>query len=556
MADSRRRGVEGRERKHGNTHATRFRETDGCDGGDAVVGRAAGKLRERRGREAGRRRDGRCGRQGLFAGYRLDDHRIRAGRRLRPDGVVGLRRARSRAADPVHADHHRCGPQLQERPRHVLRSVRRRHDLDVHRPRRREVHRRHPAHSARRGLHHQRHLELGSIRVRHVHGERGRGHRRRHRRRAHGEAVQRAAVHAGRGGHRARARLRRHVRRQPHRLGALHAGAVGQRPAGHPQGEPRLLRRGAEHPARRGSVHGRGRLACGGEVRTGRRCIHLGDVRGSAAERLRLAELRVGRLSRHLAAGDSGGRHENRREGRSGGRQRCHVRPGHSPSHQLRRRPRQDDRQRAERLRHRGLQRGRRHAVVLARHEVLHRCREGEEAARRRRLDGRCGRHPREGRHARCVQPVLLGRRHRAPRYRRGVHQPDERAGHRSIHQGRQLGRSVPASVYRSGGVGLGHERAHRDLQPVLLQGHGQLRLLHERNHRQVSRRGAGPAYCGRVVRSVEEGSVGRPVRHRAAGGRAVGVVREHRPLVLCEGQPQDREAEASSARTRLVAGE
>ena len=118
------------------------------------------------------------------------------------------------------------------------------------------------------------------------------------------------------------------------------------------------------------------------------------------------------------------------------------------------------------------------------------------------------------------------------------------------------LGRSVPASVYRSGGVGLGHERAHRDLQPVLLQGHGQLRLLHERNHRQVPRRGAGPAYCGRVVRSVEEGSVGRPVRHRAAGGRAVGVVREHRPLVLCEGQPQDREAEASSARTRLVAGE
>ena len=165
-------------------------------------------------------------------------------------------------------------------------------------------------------------------------------------------------------------------------------------------------------------------------------------------------------------------------KGEAAAGQRCHVRPGHSPSHQLRRRPRQDDRQRAERLRHRGLQRGRRHAVVLARHEVLHRCREGEEAARRRRLDGRCGRHPREGRHARCVQPVLLGRRHRAPRYRRGVHQPDERAGHRSIHQGRQLGRSVPASVYRSGGVGLGHERAHRDLQPVLLQGHGQLRLL------------------------------------------------------------------------------
>ena len=88
---------------------------------------------------------------------------------------------------------------------------------------------------------------------------------------------------------------------------------------------------------------------------------------------------------------------------------------------------------------------------------------------------------------------------------------------------------------YRSGGVGLGHERAHRDLQPVLLQGHGQLRLLHERNHRQVPRRGAGPAYCGRVVRSVEEGSVGRPVRHRAAGGRAVGVVREHRHLYFAK---------------------
>ena len=315
---------------------------------------------------------------------------------------------------------------LPERPGHVLRGVGRRPDVDVRHPRRREVHRRPAAHGARRGLHPQRHPERRGVRVRPVHDEGGRGHGRHDGGNQPPQAVQRASVHACRHRHRARARLRRLLRRPSHRLGPLPAGAMGQGPAGHPQGEPGLLRRCAEDGARRGGVHGGGRLARGGAVWPGGRGLHGRDVRGQPADGLRPAQLQVGGLARHLAAVRACRRHEEGRRRRIRRRQRCDLRSGRAPGHQLRRGPREDDRQRAERLRHGGLQRGRRHAVVLGRHEVHDRRGKGEEAARRRRLGGRRGRHPREGRHARCAGPVLLRRRLRAPGHRRRVRQPDE----------------------------------------------------------------------------------------------------------------------------------
>lgn len=237
--------------------------------------------------------------------------------------------------------------------------------------------------------------------------------------RAHGEAVQRAAVHAGRGGHRARARLRRHVRRQPHRLGgAKHAaGSSGTKASRSSSSRRTPTTTVAEAPpniqrARVGGVHGRGRLACGGEVRTGRRRIHLRRRSFAAQQPSGYDLLNCASVDSrwHLAAvaGDSGGRHENRRrraKRRLAGNDvtTCDSK-GLFAAYQLRRRPRQDDRQRAERLRHRGSYSAwaRRHAVQYsARHEALHRCREGEEAARRRRLDGRCADGIREkGRHA------------------------------------------------------------------------------------------------------------------------------------------------------------
>ena len=90
--------------------------------------------------------------------------------------------------------------------------------------------------------------------------------------------------------------------------------------------------------------------------------------------------------------------------------------------------------------------------------------------------------------------PVLLCRRLRAPGHRRRVRQPDEGARHRGEHQGRELGRPLPAPVHRPGGVGLGHQRPYRDVQPVLLGRHRQLRLLRERDGGRLPRRGARPA--------------------------------------------------------------
>ena len=304
---------------HGHDHSTAVRATGGRGRGDAVAGRPAGGVHQRR-RRQGRRETG-GGRLGghrhVQAGDRVHDAGVGAGGRLRPPGVVGLRRARARAAHPVHADrhHHRAG--LPERPGHVLRGVGRRPDVDVRHPRRREVHRRPAAHGARRGLHPQRHPERRGVRVRPVHDEGGRGHGRHDGGNQPRQAVQRASVHACRHRHRARARLRRLLRRPSHRLGPLHAGAMGQRPAGHPQGEPGLLRRCAEDGARRGGVHGGGRLARGGAVRPGGRGLHGRDVRGQPADGLRPAQLQVGGLARHLAAVRARRRHEEGRRRRT-----------------------------------------------------------------------------------------------------------------------------------------------------------------------------------------------------------------------------------------------
>ena len=113
--------------------------------------------------------------------------------------------------------------------------LRRRHDLDVQDPRRREVHRRRRPLTARdvaftiNGI-----LELrGFAQCRPVHG-RGKPwrDRRRHAWSSRMEqAVQRAALHAGRGGHRARARLRRRATaRTPSAAAAtcLSSGTSGQ----------------------------------------------------------------------------------------------------------------------------------------------------------------------------------------------------------------------------------------------------------------------------------------------------------------------------------------
>ena len=129
-------------------------------------------------------------------------------------------------------------------------------------------------------------------------------------------------------------------------------------------------------------------------------------------------------------------------------------------------------------------------------------------------------------------------------------------ARHRGEHQGRQLGRPLPSPVHRPGGVGLGHQRPYRDVQPVLLGRHRQLRLLRERDGGRLPRRGAQHSARGGLVRVLEEGAVGRHDRLRPAGRRAVGVVRQRRPPVLREGEPQGGEAEAAPARPRLVAGE
>ncbi len=53
----------------------------------------------------------------------------------------------------------------------------------------------------------------------------------------------------------------------------------------------------------------------GGAVRPGGRGLHLRDVRGQPAGGLRLAQLRVGRFARHLAAHHPRGRDEDRRKG-------------------------------------------------------------------------------------------------------------------------------------------------------------------------------------------------------------------------------------------------
>ena len=87
-------------------------------------------------------------------------------------------------------------------------------------------------------------------------------------------------------------------------------------------------------------------------------------------------------------------------------------------------------------------------------------------------------------------------------------------------------------SFTRPGGVGLGHQCAHRDVQPVL-QGHGQRRLRTPRPTPTSTRRWRNQG--GGLVRPVAEGPVGRHDRHRAAGRRAVGVVREHRPLYFAK---------------------
>ena len=136
---------------------------------DSRAGNHQALLRQTRGRRARRHRP--CGRRarslpvrpargarrrGSLAGHRHHDDLLRTGRRLRPAQVVGLRRARARAAHPVHAHRDRHRALVQERPRHVLRVLRGRAHLDVHDPRRRHVHRRRATHGARRGLHHQR----------------------------------------------------------------------------------------------------------------------------------------------------------------------------------------------------------------------------------------------------------------------------------------------------------------------------------------------------------------------------------------------------------------
>ena len=149
----------------------------------AGSGRSAGRSRDARGRAAPPARHGGkrlCGRG--HAGYRRHEYRERARRRLRPARVLGLRRACARAAHPVHPHHHGPGPQLCERPRDGLRLLGRRARVDVRDPRRRRLLRRRGAHRRRRRLYGERRHRLHHVRGGPLHGRRGRGHRRLHRR--------------------------------------------------------------------------------------------------------------------------------------------------------------------------------------------------------------------------------------------------------------------------------------------------------------------------------------------------------------------------------------
>ena len=176
----------------------------------------------------------------------------------------------------------------------------------LHHPRRRALHRRRAAHGARRGVYHQRHPHGRGLGMRPVHGARGRRTGRRHGGHPHEQAVQRASCtrlavigivpeHAyGEAAYGA----------NPIGSGPLYAGAVGPRPAGHPEGQPRLLRRSS----RRSSAWWpcSWRRTPRSPRRSPAKWTWPTPLRRSPTQRarraIRLAELRVGRFARHLAA--------------------------------------------------------------------------------------------------------------------------------------------------------------------------------------------------------------------------------------------------------------
>ena len=132
-----------------------------------------------------------------------------------------------------------------------------------------------------------------------------------------------------------------------------------------------------------------------------------------------------------------------------------------------------------------------------------------------------------DGVRAKDVRFVLLGVRLGAPGHRHGVCQPDGRAWHQGVAEGCKLGRHLPTPVQRPRRVGLGLEQPDRDLQPELLDGQWQLRVLRERGGGRASERRAGQPCDCRFVRRVEACHVGRRERRGPARRCHMGVVRQ-----------------------------
>ena len=319
-----------------------------------------------------------------------------------------------------------------------------------------------------------------------------RGRRRRHGGHPHEKAVQRASVHAGRGGHRARARLRRGLRPNPVGSGRylLEQWDKGQQVIlrANPDyyGEaPKMERVVVVFMEEDASLA----AAQSGQVDVAYTAATYAANQPAGYD---LAELRVGGLARHLPSVRPRRRLQNEKGDAvpAGNDVTCDLAVRQAINYGVDRERMIDN-------------------VLNGYGTVAYSVGDGmpwsspdmratpTRSKAKQLLDdagwaaGR-GRRPREGRRARLARSVLLGWRLRAPGHRRRVRQPDGRAGHRGDVKGRELGRSLSAPVQRSGGVGLGHQRPRGDVQPVLLARLGQLRLLRERLDRRLSRRGAG----------------------------------------------------------------